>query len=467
MKHALLFLLLAACVRAEQSLPSLIHNAVTSGQHRVVIPPGVYRTAPPRGEKVHLTLKDLRDFEIVADGVTLLCTRRTRAILIAGCENLRIRGLMVDYDPLPFTQGRVVTVADDKSWIDVKLDNGYPRQPFSRIDVVDPKTRFRKHGMPFLWGTKTTMSTTGVVRVALAKIGNAAAVGDLASLSAGPDATGIPHGITIERCSGIVFDRVTVHTAPGMGILEAGGEGGTQLLGCRVVPGPMPPGATEPRLLSTSWDAIQHKEVRRGPRVEGCVVESAGDDSWSVLSDGFVFRNNRIHSPGRGALIKASNGLIESNVFDNAHAAVVVCPEVAGNVPVLFRQLVIRDNVIRETGWFCPGSWSSQAGAVSITASLSHWQLRPPGTFEDIAIERNIFQSIRGVNLVVSSARNVRIVSNQFLNAGLAVPPDTGHAYGIDQKAVIWLSDCEDVKLDGNNAPAVFHRAKGKLQSKP
>ena len=450
---------LAVCGHAvEPSLPSLIHTAVAGGQRHVVIPPGVYRTVPPPGEKVHLTLKGVRDFEIVADGVTMLCARRTRAILMDGCENLRIRGLTVDYDPLPFTQGRVVAVADDKSWIDVKLDEGYPQQPFSRIDVVDPTTRFRKRGMPFLWGTKATMITNGVVRVALVGIGNAAAVGDLASLSAGPDAAGIPHGITLERCSNTVLERVTVHAAPGMGILEAGGEGGTQLRGCRVVPGPTPAGATAPRLLSSSWDAIQHKGVRRGPRVEGCEVESAGDDSWSTSSDGFVFRNNRIHSPGRGALIKASDGLIESNLFDNVHAAVVVCPEVAGDVPVHIRRLVIRDNVIRQSGWFCPAPWSSQAGAISITATLNQWALRPPGAFEDIVIERNVFDGIRGVNLVVSSARNVRIVSNDFRNAGLSAPSNTGAAYGIDQRAVIWVSDCEAVTLEGNNAPAMFRR---------
>ena len=228
-----------------------------------------------------------------------------------------------------------------------------------------------------------------------------------------------------------------------------------KLLGCRVVPGPLPAGATAPRLLSTSWDALQSKGVRVGPLVEGCVIESAGDDSWSVHSDGFVFRNNRIHSSGRGALIKASSGVIENNRFENAHAAVVVCPEKSKTTGLLYRQLVIRNNIIRESACFA-GAWSSQAGAISVTAAADHSHLRTAGAFEDITIEGNIFEHVCGVNIVVSSTRGLRLLGNRFTNPDLGAGLSTGHAYGIDQQAVIWLSDCEDVKIEGNNVPVTF-----------
>jgi predicted esterase len=84
--------------------------------------------------------------------------------------------------------------------------------------------------------------------------------------------------------------------------------------------------------------------------------------------------------------------------------------------------------------------------------------------FQDSGVDPHD-HSIRGVNLVVSSARNVRIVSNDFRNAGLSAPPNTGAAYGVDQKAVIWISDCEDVKLDGNNALANCRRGKNRSRS--
>ncbi|WP_035606030.1 right-handed parallel beta-helix repeat-containing protein [Haloferula sp. BvORR071] len=262
--------------------------ALKRGETRIVIPPGTYRLAPVGGDKTVWSLVDLHDVEIEAEGVTLLATKLTRALGLHACRNLKIHGLTIDYDPLPFTQGTVAAVAEDKSWIEVKLHAGYPRQAYSRIDVVDPATRYRKKGMPFLWGTRAEMKGEDTVRVTLKDIGKAASVGDLASLNTGPGDGGIPHAVGMDRCSDIELNAVTVHSAPGMGILEADGEGKTRYIGCRVVPGPRPAGATEERLLSTSWDAMQTKTVRYGPWLEGCEITEAGDDSWSVQSCDFM-----------------------------------------------------------------------------------------------------------------------------------------------------------------------------------
>ena len=279
--------LLITPARADDFRPA-VEDALRRGDKQIVISPGVYRLAPMGQDKCVWTVRKAADVEIIADGVTLVSTRLTRAITLTECRNVTLRGLTLDYDPLPFTQGRVVAAAEDHSWIDVKLDAGYPRQPYARIDVVDPATRYRKWGMPFLWGARAEMRGGDVVRVLRDGIGKAASVGELASLSTGPAPDGIPHAFALDRCENVTLRSVTVHSAPGMGILEADGEGGNQFLHCRVVPGPVPAGATEPRLLSTSWDAMQSKTIRRGPRVEGCEIREAGDDSWSVQSSDFL-----------------------------------------------------------------------------------------------------------------------------------------------------------------------------------
>lgn len=544
-----------AAVASQPELQALIGSAISAGQPRVVIPPGVYRVAPEAGSKTHLSVRAARNLEIVADGVTMICTRRTRAVMFDHCENVTLRGLTVDYDPLPFTQGRVIAVAEDQGWIDVKLDAGYPAQPYARLEVCDPRTHFRKRGMPFLWGTQAAITQPGVVRVTLKDLGRTAQVGDPVSLSAGPEPGGIPHGIVIENSARMTLQDVTVHSAPGMGIIDAGGEGGTRLLGCKIILGPKPPGATADRLLTTSWDAILHKAMRAGPTVENCVIESAGDDSWSVTSsdflvlqragaelvlaarddwaltqlragdrlrasndspdvvirearpvaraqagletnvlarlqeakpwslwqvgrgclrvrldrespfgpgqsvfspdhqgNGFVFRHNRIHSSGRGALVKASDGLIEDNLFDNAHAAVVVCPELPGEAAAGLRHLVIRSNTIIGTGWFCPAPWSSQAGAISISAGRDASHLRAAGVIEDVAIEGNTFRDVNGVNIVIASAHTVLVQGNRFLDTQFTPPNTTGRAYGIDQTAIIWLGACDEVRFEENVA---------------
>lgn len=531
----------------------LIAEAAADGRPRVVIPPGTYRLAPAAGSAVVLPIGPAKNLEIVADGVTLVCTVRTRAVEFRRCTGVSLRGLTVDYDPLPFTQGKVVAVAEDKGSLDVRLDAGYPREAWSRIDLIDPATRFRKKGMPFLWGTRAELVAPDVVRVSLKEIGAAASVGDLASLSAGPERGGIPHAITLEDSADTTLRNVTIHAAPGMGLVDAGGDGGTRLVGCKVVPGPRPAGATEDRLLATSWDALQHQTARRGPVVEDCTIESAGDDSWSVTGGdwmilradgdrlvlaprgddpgarlrpgdrlraaldspeaivreaadvprdkagvdaaildkirtaeqwsvwrvsrrtvqvvldrpspwaagrsvfcpdlqnrGFVFRNNRVHSPGRGALIKAFDGLIEGNTFDTAHAAVTVCPELPNEAAAGLRNLVIRNNTIVETGYFCPAPWSSQAGAISISATEGGQALRPAGAFGHIAIEGNTFRGVCGPNIVVTSARDVLIRGNRFADVMRTTPPTTGAAYGIDPACVLWIDRSDGVRLEGN-----------------
>ena len=284
-------MLAMAVVATAADLPDfrpMVADAVKRGDAKVVIPRGTYRLEPAEGSKAVWSLTGAHDIEIEAHGVNLVSTTLTRALSLHACHNVTIHGLTVDYDPLPFTQGEVAAVAEDKSWIDVKLHAGYPRQPYSRIDVVDPATRYRKKGMPCLWGTRAEMQGVDMVRITLKDIGNAAKIGDLASLNTGPSEGGIPHAVAMDRCAHIVFHGLMVHSAPGMGIVEADGDGGNEYLACRVVPGPRPAGATQERLLSTSWDAMQTKTVRRGPRVEGCEIAEAGDDSWSVQSSDFM-----------------------------------------------------------------------------------------------------------------------------------------------------------------------------------
>jgi Right handed beta helix region len=524
----------------------LLDNAVRKGLPLVVIPPGTYHLAPG------IEVRDAKKLKIVADKVTLVCTRLSRAISFDHCADVTLRGLTVDYDPLPFTQGKVTAVASDLSSIDIKLDAGYPRQPYSRIDLCDPKTRFRKRGMPFMWGTRAEMIGDDIVRIHLGDIGKIARIGDLASLSTGPGPGGVPHAISVGDCSGMVFDHVTVFTAPGMGILEAGGEGGMKYTHCRIVPGPKPPGATEDRLLSTTWDAIQTKTTHKGPDVENCEILSAGDDSWSVQSsdyvvvaldgrkavlafrdiycdgpelgnrlmssldslpvtvstrtsidlshlalpddirarmketkpwdywhvgpraleittkepfpykvgdsvycpdeqcNGFVFRNNKLHSAGR-ILVKASDGLIEGNDIDQCHSGVTVCAEVPAEAASGIENVIIRNNHITGTGYYCPLWNSSQAGSVSITAESPHGPMHPAGAFRNIVINGNRFDDICGPSLVVSSTQQLKVTNNTFTKVMTAPPGSTGGRVGIDPGALIWLDQCVDVKMSRNN----------------
>lgn len=543
----LLFFIITFPAQAAEDFRPWVNDAIKRGEKKIVIAPGTYRLAPQSGGELW-NLHEVHDVEIIADGVTLIGTKLMRAISLHHCSHVTLQGLTVDYDPLPFTQGEVIAGAADGSSIDVKIHTGYPRKPYSRIDVIDPKTRFRKKGMPFLWGTTAEMIGDDVVRVHLKGLAKVALPGDLVSLSTGQE-TGAPHAISIDGCEQITFRNVTVHSAPGMGILEADGEGGSSFIGCRIVPGPKPAGATEERLLSTSWDAFQSKTIRKGPLVENCEITDAGDDSWSVQSadylvlkneggtvvlasrdaytdgvqmgdrlktnldapeyriisrkvvprseaglssetldklskaenwsswkvspkciivaldqaselksgdsvyspdrmgNGFVFRNNRIHSAGR-VLLKAG-GLMEANILDTPHA-LIVCPELPGDAAAGIEDLIIRRNTIRHGGWFCPAPWSSQTGIISLTAAANSFELRIKPVWKNIRIEENIIEGGAGPQLVVSSAQGVIVRNNRFISPQHDEPPDTGASYHIANHAVVWISKSAGVVYEGN-----------------
>ena len=127
-----------------------IDQELKAGKNKIVIPPGQYRVKPVDGH--HLRFSNLSNIVIIADGVEMICTETTRAITFEKCNNVTLRGLTVDYDPLPFTQGRIVAMAPDKSWLEIELSGGYPLNPDNKkVEIFDAKTRALKVATHFDW----------------------------------------------------------------------------------------------------------------------------------------------------------------------------------------------------------------------------------------------------------------------------------------------------------------------------
>ena len=164
---------------------------------------------------------------------------------------------------------------------------------------------------------------------------------------------------------------------------------------------------------------------------------------------GFVFRNNKLHSPGR-VLIKAGDGLMENNTILGGHAGVTVCPETSGYGAFGISNLTIRNNRFSGTGYFCPSWWNTQAGCVSITAGGPGKTLRPAGAFRNIVIENNRFEDINGSSIVVTSTDGLRISNNTFHRVMTVKPNDSGGSYGMDGGVLVWLAHCAGVKANGN-----------------
>ena len=123
-------------------LQRFIDTELQAGKQRIVVPPGRYRVTPH--DRQHLVLRNLKDITIVADGVEMICTETTRALTITHCTNLTLRGLVIDYDPLPFTQGRITGLSADKTVQEIELFDGYPAAETARnfkYEIFRPDTR--------------------------------------------------------------------------------------------------------------------------------------------------------------------------------------------------------------------------------------------------------------------------------------------------------------------------------------
>lgn len=93
---------------ADPDVQALVDRQVARGQDVVTIPAGRYRVAPHGGR--HLILSGLTNATVDATGVEIVCTAYANALVVTNCSGLTVRGLAIDYDPLPWTQGRVTAV---------------------------------------------------------------------------------------------------------------------------------------------------------------------------------------------------------------------------------------------------------------------------------------------------------------------------------------------------------------------
>jgi hypothetical protein len=74
----------------------------------------------------------------------MICTEKPRAIAITRCTNATLRGLEIDYGPLPYRQGRIVAISADRQVYELELFDGHPDAATVRnfkYEIFRPKTR--------------------------------------------------------------------------------------------------------------------------------------------------------------------------------------------------------------------------------------------------------------------------------------------------------------------------------------
>lgn len=288
---SLLILLIALDLSAQINpgvdfdLQNFLDKEIRKGKKEIIIPPGRYRVQP--NGKTHILLKDLKDITIIADDVELICTETVQAINIINCTNLKIRGMVVDYDPLPFTQGRIVATSEDKTQLTVDILDGYGSNLRNdKLEIYDPESGELV--------TRTYYSVKYEVdekkrQIVFQKKPQAALkysfeeIGDIIVFDS-YNTRFIPHGIIMEKSTGLVLENMTLFAGPTFGFFEKECNG-SKYIGCKVDRRPIESDLVKRevrRMRSNNADGFHSKSAQLGPSYRNCIARYNGDDGFAI-----------------------------------------------------------------------------------------------------------------------------------------------------------------------------------------
>ena len=265
---------------------ALDEMAAIIGPKVLDIPAGTYLLRPPddaSNARGHVVLGNQKNLTLRGEPGTLLVMQSAfhHGILVAGCENVRLESLTVDYDPVPFTQGTIVEVDPEASRFVLALDDGFPR--ISAPHMSAEKTKHRV----YLYRPGTTLKLNEYYDQYVEGIepldDNRVRVTSRNPVL--PEFVGLRGAMVARRKADAVrftgsrlctADNVVVHSAPGLGFGLQNTDR-IRLERCRIR---QRPGTG--RLMSTNADGIHVKWGRRGPHVVDCWLQGMGDDSVNI-----------------------------------------------------------------------------------------------------------------------------------------------------------------------------------------
>ena len=237
-----------------------------------------------------LVMSSLSNVILDGHGATLMNTTRTIALYIGTGQGVTVTNLNIDYNPLPFTQGVIKSINGNN--FTVQIDTGYPTDTTwlnsaqLQGNVYDSSGELiQNSSSTYFWNNVTSLGG-GLIGISLTS-GEVSGSRNLANgdhITLYSRATGA--AILIGGCNETQISNVDIFSSPGSGVEESCGSGNALLNNVRIIPGPLPTGATANRLMSANTDN-HFGEIENGPTIIGCWFKSGGDDGLNV--QGFFF----------------------------------------------------------------------------------------------------------------------------------------------------------------------------------
>ncbi|WPJ95377.1 right-handed parallel beta-helix repeat-containing protein [Coraliomargarita algicola] len=293
----------SAAVAEIDDLQSWIMSQVQDGQTKIKVPQATYRLAPVHS--AHLELIELKGIEIDFQGSEIVCTDRTRAIHLEKCENVVIKNLSIDYDPMLYTQGLITEFTPE--YFQIEVFEGYPMEGLSAkgAEVYSAETHELKPGFRTFHDIKSITKMEGrslrVYRKKHLRIDSEfVEVGDVLLLKTErkriDGGSFAPHCVYSTQCRDLLFENVTVYASNCFSFL---GEESSNIhyYRCRVDRKKNDPKVSYPRMRSSNWDAFHSINAEVGPTIEECYAGYMGDDGVNIRGDYHVV------AEGEGAVL--------------------------------------------------------------------------------------------------------------------------------------------------------------------
>jgi len=267
-------------------LQGYINQKINAGETNIVVPPGRYRVSA-NNKTAHLYFNDLENITVVADSVEMICTETVQAIQINNCTNFKLKGLSVDYDPLPFTQAWIVAMSSDKNTLTADFIDGYSTTvEGSKLEIYDydsgELSTTTYYGITYLIDTEKR-------RIIITKPSNYRAdnsheeIGDIVVLDS-KFGRKRPHIIRPDECTGLVLEDVTLFSGPTFGFLETNCSG-SRYINCKIDRRPLATEIVERdvrRMRSINADGFHSKHASVGSKYIGCMARYNGDDGIAI-----------------------------------------------------------------------------------------------------------------------------------------------------------------------------------------
>jgi len=423
-------------VYAALDIQALIDDAIRSGAPTLVIPPGIYPLDAPAGGSA-LMIRGAKRLTIEAADASFIMVNPAAGLLqIRDSEELTLQGFSVDYDPLPFTIGRILEVRPAEAAILIEPLPGYPPPDHPMFAQPEQWGYFLDPSVPgkLADGTPNVLFREEMKAVGdggfLVRFVNGAA-NQLRHVSAGMLTAQLARSAQLIHAADsrhLVFRDITAYASPASHFLGANLEG-IRIENCRAV-------IRAGRHKSGNADGVHMQNVRGPIIIRGCEFEGISDDAVNIyqkphfLLPGGAPDSWRLSTRADRFARRPTYGALRAG--DVLHAYDAVTGRDCGRAELL--QIDEKTGGAKiGGGWKLPEDPAARAGVMVFSDAFG----------ADTLVENNTFARLRRYGLYLKCHRS-RVSGNTFeslSSSAIFASNDVRHEEG---------GFCGDLLIEGN-----------------